>query len=86
MEVQTVAHSMLLSHNMFRSIHNAPPLKLNPSLSEKAQEYALDIVNKHGGVLVPSAEGTRPFVFYCLFLECDLHGRLKTGAEASWKW
>ena len=86
MEVQAVAHSMLLSHNMYRSIHIAPPLKLNPSLSQKAQEYALDIVNKHGGVLVQSAESTRPGVGESLYMACDLHGHLKTGAEASWKW
>ena len=86
MEVQTVAHSMLFSHNMFRSIHNSPPLTLNPSLSEKAQEYALEIVKKHGGVLVPSDEGTRAGVGESLYMACDLHGHLKTGAEASWKW
>ena len=47
---------------------------------------ALEIVKKHGGVLVPSDEGTRAGVGESLYMACDLHGHLKTGAEASWKW
>ena len=86
MEVHTIANAMLLSHNLFRSIHISPPLKLDTSLSVKAQEYALEIVKKHGGVLVPSDESTRPGVGENLYMACDFHRHLKTGSEASWKW
>jgi len=77
---------MLIVHNHYRLIHISPPLKLSSSLSKQAQEYALEIVNKHGGVLIDSPESTRKGVGENLFMDCDPHGHIKTGEEASWKW
>ena len=34
------AQNGLKAHNMFRKIHNAPPMKLNEKMSKEAEDYA----------------------------------------------
>ena len=77
---------MMLSHNLYRSIHLSQEIALSGSLSISAQEYAVEIVEKHGGVLVASDEGSRKGIGESLYMDCDPHGHLRTGSEASWKW
>ena len=85
-QLHELAHSMLVAHNHYRLIHISPPLKLSTSLSEQAQKYALEIVDKHDGVLIASSESTRKGVGESLFMDCDPHGHIKTGEEATRKW
>uniref|UniRef100_A0A7M5VFC9 SCP domain-containing protein n=1 Tax=Clytia hemisphaerica TaxID=252671 RepID=A0A7M5VFC9_9CNID len=85
-EVHIIADSMMLSHNLYRSIHLSQEIALSGSLSISAQEYAVEIVEKHNGVLIASDEDSRKGIGESLYMDCDPHGHLRTGSEASWKW
>ena len=79
----SVADKGLQSHNMFRKIHNAPPMKLDNQMSKEAEEYAKKLADM--GTLQHSSRDGRKGAGENLAMGCSSN-KAMTVEEAVKNW